>query len=341
VRLTKLVPALALVAAVAAPSAAVELADGALTISGEVEFQTVLSSTDTGPADSSSFDMDHEFDLDFTYRVTDSVEAGIEFESSGKSDITLDAAYITWGFHDNLSLTAGKFGGWIGNVDMAIAGTDYLDGLSGSSVDAGIQLDAEYAIDESSSISAFFGLAEGMYSDGEGPRQDPAAGFGVTYSNDAFGSLGFSFTIDHEEDDGGEDADENPNVDAVETYLYLFADIDVVEDLAFGVGAGFYEQDLEAAGANGTETFAATAYVSYTGLDVGFPNELILQLSMQDEDNGTTSLTDTAFTTTWFFNPTGDDNFSFGLEAGYETDERTGNDADMLHAAFTMTASIP
>ena len=65
-RLTKLVPALALVAAVAAPSAAVELADGALTIKGDIEFKSITPLKTTAPTMSPN-PFSSDFDMYFVY----------------------------------------------------------------------------------------------------------------------------------------------------------------------------------------------------------------------------------------------------------------------------------
>ena len=338
-RLTKLVPALALVAAVAAPSAAIELADGALTISGDVEFSADFTQDDDGKETESNTTFAHDVDLSFTYRVGDDVEASFEIEEAGESGVKMSSAYLTWGFADNVSLTVGKFGNWLGDTDQTING-DFSDSASGNDVH-GFQVDYSMDIDEASSLHLFAAVTEDIF-DSDKSNGDLAAAVGAIYANDAFGEVAANINLETQDNSSAGDKDSQLMV------VNVYGTIDVVEDWTFG--AAFYYMDGSEIGyqfldETAETTIVASAYATYSAIPTSFPSEATLQISYVDYDRiGADGVADLMIQGAYFFKPTSNNNFTIGTEIQYvDREERSagGDSEGDLTFSLKFSAAIP
>ncbi|TVR44065.1 MAG: hypothetical protein EA402_08195 [Planctomycetota bacterium] len=333
-RLTKLVPALGLFAAIAAPVSAIELADGTLSIGAEVSAGFKLEFVD---GDASQLGFYGEAVISLGYRVGEDVQAFILIESGRQSlmdygfdsedlaeaeaeglssaDIKyLDEAYITWAFADNVSLTIGKYANWIGYQPLTI--NDSLTANLEGNNSWGLALGYSMPIDDSSSFEAALHIVNDIWTESRRPTELAyAASFG--YSNDAFGTVGASISFD-----------KPYQADAIVGFN-LFAELDaLVDDFIFGFD--FHYVDL-----SGTDNIAAMGYVNYT-LATPFPSSATLAVSMHDDDEDTDLLVQLA----WLTNPTSNENFEVNFEFGYFIPDADGAD-DVITIGIEFVAILP
>ncbi|TVR08149.1 MAG: hypothetical protein EA401_14335 [Planctomycetota bacterium] len=333
-RLTKLVPAMGLLAAAAAPSMGVELANGTISINGEVSVVaaytdiegaglTIGHLADPEAGDTDAFGIMAEFELGLTYRVGEDVDATILIYGDDEGDVNLDEAYIVWQAHEQFALTAGYYGNWLGYgpaedltvtdslVNNVLAG-DNVVGFSGSST---VMDDGEQSFDVAAHIfkgSPHLGTLEGT---------DIGFALSAGYSNSAFGSVGGSLTWQPDDDD-----------DVI--VFNVFAEITMIDDLI--IAGDLYYVDLM-----DNDVIGLSVLANYT-LPTEFPSSITGGISLLLDENG--ALTGAPDDETvieiqlaYLMNPTGNENFGINFEFKYTMYDEIDDDDMGLFAQFIAT----
>lgn len=314
-RLTKLVPALGLIAAVAAPVSAIELADGTLSIGGDVTVTFAIE--DDG--DDTTLEWAAEANLNVGYRIGEDVTAymSIDFDDTGAA---IDEAYISWAFADNLSLTVGKYATWIGYQPMTI--NDSLTADFEGDADEIVGAAITFAQDD---LEVTLHVVNGIWS-GIPLTEEPMLAFALFagYSLEGVGTLGGSVSYEPQADD-----------DIVG--INVFAELDqLVDGMIFGLDLSYivngsqtsgdftgFVRDLEielglppgSIGGGDIDVLTAMVYANYT-LPTPFPASVTGAFSVIDWDGGEEQ--DFRVQLALLTNPTGNDNFELNFEFMYD-----------------------